>query len=934
MGTRGYGQRLAALGRLVASTLVMGVLLVGIPYVLWRAAGVPWPERVYSLRDLTDRLMAPVSDPLMIQLLACFGWFCWLMFTLSVLREVAWYLRHLPRLYRDRAAHTEHLQAVSVRQSLAAFCVGTLVLALLGLWRPHVAAATDRGALPQQRPTITASAPVRIDAAQGASSGAGTPRAEEQVRRLEYTVVAGDTLWDIAAAHLDDPVQWPRIYALSKDRIQDDGGQLTDPDLILPGWKLTIPMPDHADPAQRPASPSDEAGPTEPETPQTTAPPQQPDPSATPTDQNSEMPAADRPRPGWARGQNAPAAISIATASVIGVTTAAGIACAVALRRRHLARGRRLHPASPPVSMNSPVPTRDAEELSSSVRTAVFGAHTPTRSLRTAEVDQHEEPVLHRITPVPPQPKGTVTIGTAGGAEISLDALTARGGYALTGPGQQAAARALIIGTLTAAERLRPDHPTVRLVLPRPLAEELLGSVPTELPALQVTPDTNQAITSAETHLIAHARHQADQEAAPAVDELTEAAKPEDRAPTNELEETRLPEGQLLLITRPDATTAPRLEALAARVELGVLTVISLGDLPGAHTITVTADGTTRQDGTGQLPDDTELFHLTREAADDVLAVIHEAHGQARPTPERHAEPPRPRAETPPPTSPTVAPATERHTAKPPPDEEEDDPGDAPTAPEHRRVRIQLLGPVTLWIAGTDEPVGVGMAEETREFLALLAAHPAGIRSEEIALELNLSEDSKRAVAELKNLRRAVRRTLRAVSGLEAEFIEVHADRYRLDPELTETDVADFTRHLNQATKASTEADRMQHLRAALHHYRGPFADGSSYPWSESIRHALKRKAGDATVRLAEHTAAQGDIDAALALLDEAITAEPTDESLYRRTISLQMAAGRDDAAQRTFDLLVHQLRTIDLTPAPATRALLAATPTGGSRTR
>lgn len=50
-----------------------------------------------------------------------------------------------------------------------------------------------------------------------------------------YTVVTGDTLWDISAAHLGDPNRWPEIYDLNKVVIGDD------PDLILPGQVLTIP---------------------------------------------------------------------------------------------------------------------------------------------------------------------------------------------------------------------------------------------------------------------------------------------------------------------------------------------------------------------------------------------------------------------------------------------------------------------------------------------------------------------------------------------------------------------------------------------------------------------------------------------------------------------------------------------------------------------
>ena len=47
-----------------------------------------------------------------------------------------------------------------------------------------------------------------------------------------YTVVAGDTLWGIAARHLGAGDRWPEIAAASR---------VHHPDLIHPGQVLTIP---------------------------------------------------------------------------------------------------------------------------------------------------------------------------------------------------------------------------------------------------------------------------------------------------------------------------------------------------------------------------------------------------------------------------------------------------------------------------------------------------------------------------------------------------------------------------------------------------------------------------------------------------------------------------------------------------------------------
>ncbi len=68
------------------------------------------------------------------------------------------------------------------------------------------------------------------DVEGGASSTA--PKAESEVRT--YTVQKGDSLSKIAKAQYGDASQWKKIYEANKERIKN-------PDLIQPGWVLTIP---------------------------------------------------------------------------------------------------------------------------------------------------------------------------------------------------------------------------------------------------------------------------------------------------------------------------------------------------------------------------------------------------------------------------------------------------------------------------------------------------------------------------------------------------------------------------------------------------------------------------------------------------------------------------------------------------------------------
>lgn len=68
----------------------------------------------------------------------------------------------------------------------------------------------------------------------------------------QVVVVRGDTLWDLADEHLDDPYAYPEIAEANFGRPQPDGRALTDPNLIEPGWVLDIPAAHPASPTPAP----------------------------------------------------------------------------------------------------------------------------------------------------------------------------------------------------------------------------------------------------------------------------------------------------------------------------------------------------------------------------------------------------------------------------------------------------------------------------------------------------------------------------------------------------------------------------------------------------------------------------------------------------------------------------------------------------------
>ncbi len=107
----------------------------------------------------------------------------------------------------------------------------------------HVVQATDEQLVEGWQVLIPAAEPMPATSAQSAGN--------------EVVVEPGDTLWHIAEHELGDPFQWPELYEANADVVQPTGDALRDPDLIQPGWRLSIPGQDATSaPPSVPATPS------------------------------------------------------------------------------------------------------------------------------------------------------------------------------------------------------------------------------------------------------------------------------------------------------------------------------------------------------------------------------------------------------------------------------------------------------------------------------------------------------------------------------------------------------------------------------------------------------------------------------------------------------------------------------------------------------
>ena len=111
-----------------------------------------------------------------------------------------------------------------------------------------------------------------------------------------YVVQPGDTLSEIAQAELGDADRYPDIAALNTGRPQPDGGKLTDPDLIRPGWHLRLPHEGrHTAPPTTPPSAPSARQPTPTGSPAHPSPPPQPTASASVAAHAAPRPPARSP---------------------------------------------------------------------------------------------------------------------------------------------------------------------------------------------------------------------------------------------------------------------------------------------------------------------------------------------------------------------------------------------------------------------------------------------------------------------------------------------------------------------------------------------------------------------------------------------------------------------------------------------------------------
>jgi DNA-binding SARP family transcriptional activator len=935
---------LCAIARLAAAAACLG----GLPYTLARLDGWPLPRHLRTWSQLPALLASPMSSQDILKIVACAVWLGWAVFALSVIAEVAAAARGRP---------APKLPGTGPVQALAAALLGTTVLTAIMQASPLAAlpaaltahAAPAAWTQPARSRPAAAAADAEPAGARAAGTGHGLASRHGTPRVRIHRVVEGDNLWDIAERYLDDGERWHEIFALNQGRPQPGGQELTDPDLIEPGWVLRLPPA----PLTRPA-PAGRA-----QVPRPARPARPPARAQAPPHARRARPRAFTPQ--HHRPERGGPGISLPSGGLAGIGLAAAVTTALVLagvrRRRRYRPGHGLSSSLKPAWAHLPPAIATLRRATASQRPATTNATANADPGRAGAAAVPADaagrtgrgPSPWQTAGQAPaatgrpggpagglEPAGVIALGVRDGHEIRAD-IAALGGLGLTGPGAPAAARAILAGLLARAVPGQGGGPAEVIVPAADLAVLLPGWHPdvvarSQIPGLIITPTADAALSQAEAILVRRAR-------------MAGTGQASD-TPPGAVPALPLPVAVLIAAPAPAATWRLR-AVLESGLTLG-LAAILLGAWPPGVTCHVAADGTL--ESADPALHGGQLFHLGDADTAAVISLLQTACAEPATGNDPHPAPPgppscRPAAPPPPPLRSARAPAgggpatpTSRPAGIPllpapaapapqqpagpaalHPDAQHpatDDPR-RPDAADPRVIRVEVLGPLRITAGGQEISGGLRKA---RELLAFLAVHPAGATPDAISEALWPESPPGHGAAQRNLALRKARTLLRAAAGLtEPMLIVLAAGRYRLDPATISTDIADFQAALEQARLAPDDSACLAACQKTAALYRGPLADGAGYDWTEPYAETARRRALDAWTRIAEilEPASPGQ---ALAALETALGHDPYNEYLYQRIMRLQAAAGRPDAARRTMQLLETRLAELGLSPDPATQ--------------
>jgi LysM repeat protein len=285
------------------ATVAILAILVGLPVVLLALGSSPIPQSLPSLQQIRDALFSQDDGTMALSAVKAIAWAVWFFLTGSIALEILSRVRgarppRLPGMRLPQSAARGLVATalllfiaapVATAPAAVAASASTALPVTVAATAPQTPAATNV-ASPQAVPAATIASstestkpttvPHTVKRGESlwsiAAAHLGTGTAYQEIAALNkdvlgskpgfltvgtilrlpalagaspapageartVTVHTGDTLSQIALQELGSPDRYPEIFEASQGTRQPDGQQLSNPDLIDVGWKLTIP---------------------------------------------------------------------------------------------------------------------------------------------------------------------------------------------------------------------------------------------------------------------------------------------------------------------------------------------------------------------------------------------------------------------------------------------------------------------------------------------------------------------------------------------------------------------------------------------------------------------------------------------------------------------------------------------------------------------
>ncbi|RAO11057.1 AfsR/SARP family transcriptional regulator [Micromonospora noduli] len=232
-------------------------------------------------------------------------------------------------------------------------------------------------------------------------------------------------------------------------------------------------------------------------------------------------------------------------------------------------------------------------------------------------------------------------------------------------------------------------------------------------------------------------------------------------------------------------------------------------------------------------------------------------------------------------------------------------------------VRVRLLGPVEVVVAGSSQAVN---GVRRKAVLATLALHAGRVVSIDRLIDVVWGDQLPATAAN--TLQRHVS-YLRAVLG-EPLSIVARQPGYLLDTGPDSTDVQAAERLIELARRSTDRNEQVRHLTAAVALWRGPpLADVAGSAWLEEQAEHLARLRLEAERSLAEARLSVGEHAGLVPGLERLVRQHPFDEHLHAQLMLALYRDGRQGEAVATYRRLRDNLReNLGLDPGPRLRDL------------